>query len=101
MLTVSLNLAFGMEKSTRKKILGGYPAVGVVISTTLALFVIGLFGNLLIYGREFGNIVRENLNVKVYLKGSLTETQRNQLEKTISSKEFVATSEKPVVFVSK
>lgn len=89
-----------MERSTRKKILGGYPAVGVVISTTLALFVFGLFGNLLIYSEEFSKIVRENLNVKVYLKSSLTETQRKQLERTISSKPF-AEPEKPIVFVSK
>jgi cell division transport system permease protein len=90
-----------MERVTRKKILGGYPAFGVVISTTLALFVFGLFGNLLIYSKQFSNIVRENLNVKVYLKSSLTETQRHQLEKTISAKKFVTQSEKPIIFVSK
>jgi cell division transport system permease protein len=90
-----------MERVTRKKILGGYPAVGVVISTTLALFVFGLFGNLLLYSRQFSDIVRDNLNINVYLKGSMTETQRNQLERTIASKEFVAVSERPVTFVSK
>jgi cell division transport system permease protein len=90
-----------MEQHTRKKILGGYPAVGVVISTTLALFVFGLFGNLMIYSRQFSAIVRDNLNVKIYLKGSLTETQRTQLEKTILAKDFVAESEKPITFVSR
>ena len=68
-----------MEKSTRKKTLGGYPAIGVVITITLALFALGLFGNLMIFYSEFGNIVRENLKVKVYLKSTLTETQRKQL----------------------
>jgi cell division transport system permease protein len=90
-----------MEKSTRKKILGGYPAVGVIISTTLALFVFGLFANLIIYSRQFSEIVRANLNVKVYLKNSLTDTQRNQLERTILSKDFVASTEKPIEFISK
>lgn len=90
-----------MEQHTRKKILGGYPAVGVVISTTLALFVFGLFGNLMIYSKQFSAIVRDNLNVKIYLKGSLTETQRTQLEKTILSKDFVSESENPVTFVSR
>jgi cell division transport system permease protein len=90
-----------MERSTRKKILGGYPAVGVIISTTLALFVLGLFGNLMIYSRQFSAIVRDNLNVKVYLKSSLTDTQRKQLESTIASRSFVAETEKPVTFVSK
>jgi cell division transport system permease protein len=90
-----------MERVTRKKILGGYPAVGVVISTTLALFVLGLFGNLLIYSKQFSGIVRDNLNVKVYLKSSLTDTQRKQLERTILAKDFVTPSDKALIFVSK
>ncbi len=90
-----------MEKHTRKKILGGYPAVGVVISTTLALFVFGLFGNLMMYSKQFAAIVRENVNVQVYLKGSLTETQRSQLESTILAQDFIAPVEKAVEFVSK
>lgn len=90
-----------MERSTHKKKLGGYPALGVVTSITLALFVLGLFGNLIIYSNQFGRIVRDNLNVKVFLKSTLTETQRNQLERTIGSKEFVAKAENSITFVSK
>ncbi|HEY3403096.1 MAG TPA: permease-like cell division protein FtsX [Ohtaekwangia sp.] len=90
-----------MEKSTRKKTLGGYPAIGVVISITLALFALGLFGNLMIYSSEFGKIVRENLNVKVYLKSTVTETQRKQLEQTLAAKEFVADGDDRIKFISK
>jgi cell division transport system permease protein len=90
-----------MERTKRKKILGGYPAVGVIISTTLALFVFGLFANMMIYSKQFSVIVRDNINIKVYLKSSLTETQRNQLEQTISSKPFVSTIDKPITFISK
>jgi cell division transport system permease protein len=90
-----------MERSTHKKKLGGYPALGVVTSITLALFVLGLFGNLIIYSNQFGRIVRDNLNVKVFLKSTLTETQRNQLERTIGSKDFVAKAENSITFVSK
>jgi cell division transport system permease protein len=88
-------------QSTHKKKLGGYPAIGVVTSITLALFVLGLFGNLIIYSNQFGKIVRDNLNVKVFLKSTLTETQRNQLERTIGSKKFVAKTENAITFVSK
>jgi cell division transport system permease protein len=88
-------------QSTHKKKLGGYPAIGVVTSITLALFVLGLFGNLIIYSNQFGKIVRDNLNVKVFLKSTLTETQRNQLERTIGSKNFVAKTENAIAFVSK
>jgi len=90
-----------MEKSPRKKTLGGYPAIGVVFSITLALFALGLFGNLMIYSSEFGKIVRQNLNVKVYLKSTLTETQRKQLEQTLAAKEFVADGEDRIKFISK
>ena len=90
-----------MERNIRKKILGGYPAAGVIISTSIALFVFGLFGNLIIYSKQFGTIVRENLNVKVYLRSTITETQRQQLERTIQAKEFVATGEKAITFKSK
>ncbi|HYG18972.1 MAG TPA: permease-like cell division protein FtsX [Ohtaekwangia sp.] len=90
-----------MDKVTRKKKLGGYPAVGVVTSITLALFVLGLFGTLLIYSAGFEKMVRDNLNVKVYLKSTLSETQRNQLEKTIGSKDFVSKGEKKIRFISR
>ncbi len=88
-------------QSTRKKKLGGYPALGVMTSITLALFVLGLFGTLIIYSNQFGRIVRDNLNVKIFLKSTLTETQRNQLERTIGSKPFVAKGENAITFVSK
>ena len=78
-----------MERNIRKKILGGYPAAGVIISTSIALFVFGLFGNLIIYSKQFGTIVRENLNVKVYLRSTITETQRQQLERTIQAKSLL------------
>lgn len=90
-----------MEKSLRKKKLGGYPATGVVFSITLALFALGLFGNLLMYSNQFGSIVRNNLNVKVYLKTTLTETQRNQLEQTLRTKSFIAQTENPITYISK
>jgi cell division transport system permease protein len=90
-----------MQKSGNKKKLGGYPAIGVVTSITLALFVLGLFGTLIIYSNQFGKIVRDNLNVKVFLKSTLTETQRSQIERTIGSKKFVAKADSALIFVSK
>ncbi len=90
-----------MQKSAHKKKLGGYPAIGVITSITLALFVLGLFGTLIIYSNQFGRIVRDNLNVKVFLKSTLTETQRSQIERTIGTKEFVAKADSALIFVSK
>lgn len=90
-----------MQRSTHKKTLGGYPAWGVITSITLALFVLGLFGTLLIYSNQFGRLVRDNLNVQVFLKSTLKETQRNQLERTIASKPYVSKGENAIKFISK
>jgi len=89
--------------NTRKK-LGSYPSFGVVLSITLALFVTGLFGTLIIYSQELERLVRENIRVQVYLKNSLTETQRLQVEKKFESLPYVNKSlsnENPIRFISK
>lgn len=91
-----------MKEIKRKKKLGGYPAVGVVISTTLALFVIGLFGLLVITSRELEHQVRENIRMQVYLKSNLTENQRLQIENKLLSTDYVSKeSGKGITFVSK
>lgn len=93
-----------MEKPKNKKKLGGYPAVGVIMSIYLALLVIGLFGTLLIYSNRLEKLVRENIKMQVYLKSTVTETQRLQIENRLLALDFVTKKKgegKPVVFVSK
>src|SRR5438128_209455 len=79
-----------MDKIARKKKLGGYPAVGVVISVTLALFVIGLFSLLILYSQEMEKQIRKNIRMQVYLKSNLTKTQRLQIENKLLSLPYVA-----------
>jgi cell division transport system permease protein len=93
-----------MEKVTHKKKLGGYPAVGVVVSTTLALFVVGLFGLLLIYSQQLEQQVRENIKLQVYLKSNLTQNQRLQIENKLLSQDYTYKEKgksKAIMFVSK
>ncbi|HEY6435498.1 MAG TPA: permease-like cell division protein FtsX, partial [Ignavibacteriaceae bacterium] len=87
--------------NTKKKNLGSYPYISVVLSITLALFVIGVFGSLVIYSKELERIVRENVKIQVYLKNQITETQRGQIEKSIGSKAFLAKDENAIQFISK
>ncbi|HTE30525.1 MAG TPA: permease-like cell division protein FtsX [Chryseolinea sp.] len=80
-----------MESSkNHKKKLGGYPAIGVLISITLSLIVIGIFGILVIYSQELEHQVRKNIKVQVYLKSNLTETQRLQIESKLLSQDYVS-----------
>jgi cell division transport system permease protein len=91
-----------MDKGTHKKKLGGYPATGVVISITLALFVVGLFGLLLIYSKQLERQVRENIRMQVYLKSTISETQRLQIKSKLLSLDYVSKDrEHGLTFVSK
>lgn len=73
----------------RKKKLGSYPYVSVVLSITLALFVIGVFGLLMIYSKELERVVLENVKIQVYLKSQLTEDHRKEIQKNLSTRYFV------------
>lgn len=91
-----------MKYTSRKK-LGSYPTIGVIVSITLALFVVGLFGLLIIYSVQLERVVRENVKMQVYLNGNLTETQRLQIETKIISMNFVNKSgeNKGIAYISK
>ncbi len=91
-----------MGEIKRKKKLGGYPAIGVVMSIMLALFVMGLFGLLIIYSLEFEHQVRQNIKMQIYLKSNVTETQRLQIENKLLSTDFISKEDgKGILFVSK
>ena len=91
-----------MEKGTHKKKLGGYPATGVVISITLALIVVGLFGLLLIYSQQLERQVRQNIRMQVYLKSNISETQRLEIKNKLLALEYVSKVEdRALTFISK
>ena len=85
----------------RKKKLGTYPYISVILSITLALFVIGVFGALVIYSKELERIVRENVKIQVYLNTQISDTQRNQIEKGLASKPYLGDGKDAITFVSK
>jgi cell division transport system permease protein len=85
----------------KKKKLGAYPYISVVLSVTLALFVIGVFGALVIYSKELERVVRENVKIQVYLKNQVTDVQKTQIEKGLASKVFVAKDKAALQFISK
>src|SRR5271154_1859757 len=92
-----------LKFKVRKKKLGSYPYLSVVLSITLALFVIGVFGLLMIYSKELERVVLENVKIQVYLKNQIGEAQRIQIEKNLSSRYFVLkkSTGKSIQFVSR
>lgn len=87
----------------RKKKLGSYPYVSVVLSISLALFVIGVFGALVIYSKELERTVRDNVKIQVYLKNQLSAEQTKKIAKELQSKSFTSKADptSSIQFVSK
>ncbi len=87
----------------KKKKLGSYPYFSVIFSISLALFVIGVFGVLIIYSKELERVVRESVKIQIFLQSRVTETQRLQIQKTLTAKAYVAKNrpEGAIQFVSK
>jgi cell division transport system permease protein len=87
----------------RKKKLGSYPFLNAVLSITVALLVIGVFGALVIYARELENVVRRNVNIQVFLKNTINEAQRLQIQKNLSAQYFLppGNPEGTIRFISK
>ncbi|MDQ3392829.1 MAG: ABC transporter permease [Bacteroidota bacterium] len=91
------------KKFRKKKKLGSYPYVSVVFSITLALFVIGLFGLLLLHAQKLTQIIKENVEVQIYLNKYITDNDRIKINQTLASKEFifVKDGEAQIEFLSK
>jgi cell division transport system permease protein len=87
----------------RKKKLGSYPYVSVVFSITLALTVIGLFGLLLLHTQKLASLIRQNIEVQIYLDKNISENNISRLRNILSNSDYVARqNDAPgIVFISK
>ena len=92
-----------VAKIKKKKKLGSYPYVSVVLSITFALFILGLFGLLIIHSDKLKDRITENIEIQVYLNKNLTNNQIVKINKTLGAKEFTFKKNgKPVLtFISK
>ena len=69
--------------------LGSYPILNVAFSTMLALFVVGLFGLLLLHAARLTEVIKENVNVQVYLHKNVSESESIRLSQLLSKQAFV------------
>lgn len=84
-----------------KKKLGSYPSISVIFSITLALFVIGVFGALVIYSKELEKIVKNNVHIQIYLNNNHTKDEQQKIEKVLTSSYFTSKTTDAVHFISK
>ena len=73
--------------------MGSYQYGSVIFSITLALFVIGLFGLLLLQTNQLTNIVRENFEVSIFLNKNISNNQRSRIENELKSSAYLLQKE--------
>lgn len=91
------------KKYKRKKKLGSYHYVSVVFSAALALFVIGLFGTLILQANKLTSVIKENIELQVYLNKDISSSQRTRIEREIASSDYILITEgqPEMTFISK
>jgi cell division transport system permease protein len=75
----------------KKKTLGHFKFGSVLFSTTLSLFIVGLFGVILIQARSLTQMIRENVEVQIFLDKGLSKNQLAEIHKNISGRPFILT----------
>jgi cell division transport system permease protein len=93
----------GVSKYKKKKKLGAFPNISVMFSIALALFLIGLFGLLIIHSHKLKGVIRSNITMQVYLDKFITENERIRINQLLQQKEYIAIESElaPIEFIPK
>jgi cell division transport system permease protein len=76
-------------KFKKKKKLGSYPYFSVVFSNTIALFVIGLFAIILLQSRKLTEVIRNNIEIQIYLDKQISESNISRLRNILSNSNYI------------
>jgi cell division transport system permease protein len=87
----------------KKKKIGSYPNAMIVMSLTAALFLIGFCGLLVIQSKKLVSIIRQNIEVRVFLDKEETKAGQDSVLNIVKSRPYVLVSTEvlPITFVSK
>ena len=92
-----------MPSKVVKKV-GSYPNTMIIISLTAALFLIGFCGMLVLQSKKLVSIIRENIEVRVFLERDITESRSDSIRLILSQQDFLKgleTGTNAITFVSK
>lgn len=93
-----------MKNTPRKKTkLGSYKFVSVLFSTTLSLFIVGLFGVIVIQAKTLTSIIRENIEIQIFLNTNISEDNSKRIGELLESQPYVLEKEeeKVIQYVSR
>ncbi len=80
-------VALDEEKFNKRRLAGSY--ITSVVSIWLVLFVLGLFGLILINARSLSQLIRENIGLEVIMKKGVNEASILQYQKMLESELYV------------
>lgn len=73
----------------KKKKIGSYPNTMIIISLTAALFLIGFCGLLVVQSKKLVSIIRQNIEVRVFVDKTTSEAGRDSILTSIKEKPYV------------
>lgn len=90
--------------SVKKRKLGSYPYLSVVFSISIALFVIGLLGLLVLHSQKLTQLIKENIEIQVYLNKDVSKSELTKIRYSFEEADYVSKDENgrpQIVFISK
>ena len=91
MITLACCMTQAQEKHTKRKLRNS--SASTVISISLVLFMLGIFGLMLINTQRLTNYVKENIGFTVMLNEDVKEVDVLQFQKTLDASEWVKSSQ--------
>ncbi|REG92710.1 cell division protein FtsX [Algoriphagus antarcticus] len=73
----------------KKKTLGHFKFGSVLFSTTLSLFIVGLFGVILIQAKTLTSMIRENIEVQVFLEKNMEQKDLDAIHDNLAARSFI------------
>lgn len=73
----------------KKKTVGHFKFGSVLFSTTLSLFIVGLFGVILIQAKTLTSMIRENIEVQVFLEKNMEQKDLDLIHDNLSKRSFI------------
>lgn len=73
----------------KKKKIGSYPNTMIIISLTAALFLIGFCGLLVVQSKKLVSIIRQNIEVRVFVDKTTSQAGRDSILTSIKEKPYV------------
>ncbi len=88
-------MSASFETYQKRKLLSSY--FSVVISISLVLFMVGIFGLLIINTKKVSNILKEKVTITLFLKNNINKDSINTLRKKLKKASYI----KSVHFITK